>query len=50
MPDDREEEVELEWRDYLAFVIALLTTNLLPLILIGILMIVLSYFIVQLLG
>ncbi len=50
MPDDRKEEVELEWRDYLAFVIALLTTNLLPLILIGILMIILSYFIVQLLG
>ncbi len=50
MPDDGDEEVELDWKDYLAFVIALLTTNLLPLILIGILMIILSYFIVQLFG
>lgn len=45
-----DEEVKMEWRDYVAFVIALLTTHLLPVILVGILMIILSYFIVQLFG
>lgn len=43
-------EVEMEWRDYIAFVIALLTTHLLPVILVGILMLILSYFIVKLFG
>ncbi len=38
------------WKDYLAFIIALLTTNLLPLFIIAILVILLSYLIVQLLG
>ncbi len=47
MPD---EEVEMDWKDYLAFVIALLTTHLLPLILIGVIMVILSYLMVQLLG
>ena len=41
---------KFDWKDYLAFVIALLTTNLLPLIIIGIIMVILSYFIVQMLS
>ncbi len=39
---------KMDWKDYLAFIIALLTTNLLPLFIIAILIILLSYFIVQL--
>ncbi len=43
-------EEKMDWRDYLAFIIALLTTHLLPLFIIAIVIILLSYFIVHLFG
>ncbi len=48
MPKDEQEDPQLEFKDYLAFVIALLTTHLLPFIAILIATVVLTSFIVHL--
>jgi len=44
------EEVKLGWKDYIAFVIALLTTHLLPLIIIAVIVVLICLLIVQFFG